>query len=178
MIAAYFPDKVGVNVVVCVKDEISFVVVTSFAAQSGKEIIHCVSFSYQRLVETAVNIGAGHFRYPGGVIGAVVRDYIDIQKLTWIVLLFQALDQAADDISLIAGGNNHGIAVEPVLRGLLFPMLFYQTDHQVTDLIEVEKGQQYGNGSVKRFCQFNHTSGPLPKIRVSFLKNQSKIICK
>ena len=44
------------------------------------------------------------------VVGTVVGRHIHIEQLTWIVLLHQALYQAADNSFLISGGDDYGKA--------------------------------------------------------------------
>ena len=47
----------------------------------------------------------------GGVVGAVVGDDVNVEKLFGIVLRVQAFHQVPDDAFLVAGGNQHGKAV-------------------------------------------------------------------
>mgnify|MGYP000019519502 FL=1 len=83
------------------------------------------------LVEALIHERARPAGRPGGVVGAVVGHHIEIQQLLWVILPVQTLQQFPDDPLLVAGGYDHGEAVQAAWLVPVLPAAADQSHHHI-----------------------------------------------
>lgn len=154
--AVHLPHKVGVHQIVRVKDKIAVIAVLTLLLQLAEEVVHGVALALVNGVPPLVHEGSRLPGGPGGVVGAVVRHHVQVQQLLGIVLFSETVQQLADHLFLIAGGDHHRKAVEPAgLMAVLMPAQ-QQAHHQIKALVQIQQGKQQHNAPVQPFDKFQN----------------------
>ena len=109
------------------------------------------------LVEALIHERARPAGRPGGVVGAVVGHHIEIQQLLWVILPVQTLQQFPDDPLLVAGGYDHGEAVQAAWLVPVLPAAADQSHHHIEALVQVEQGKQNHHSKIEMLDKFQHS---------------------
>ena len=152
-------DKVGVDDVVGIKNEEAIVAaLADVGLQLMEQVAQSIALALVDGIEPFIDGSTGPTGCPGGIVGAVIGHYIDIQQLPGVVLGGQAADQLTDDLLLVAGRDHHRIPV--LLLGHKDPGLVQaeQAIHQVDQLIEIGCADGERQHKVKIRNQFQHST--------------------
>ena len=155
--AVHLGDKIGVHQIVRVKDEVAVIAVLPLLFESAEEVVHGVALALMYLVEALIHERARPAGRPGGVVGAVVGHHIEIQQLLWVILPVQTLQQFPDDPLLVAGGYDHGEAVQAAWLVPVLPAAADQSHHHIEALVQVEQGKQNHHSKIEMLDKFQHS---------------------
>lgn len=127
----HFCDIMFVKKVVRVKYEETVIILgPTQIGNMGIQLIQCITFSDQPLVEALEDRRAVFGGDPSGPVSAVIRYHIDIYQLGGIVAGFDALQQIADNFFFVSCRDHNGIPVGLTCR----PVFLGRYDKCVQDI--------------------------------------------
>ena len=135
----------GIEQIVSVENEKAVVGVSGqFAVDVAKKFIQGITFADQRGIEALIHFGAAAAGDLSSAVGAVVCDHVNIDQFFRIILRLDALDQFSDDVALIAGRGDEGIAMQLDLRVSKRQRLFAAPEHvrHIIELIGIAEREQ------------------------------------
>ena len=116
-----------------------------------------MAFAHHEAVVAHEHLGARSPRDGSRVVGAVVRDHVDVHQFRGVVLLFDTGDQLADDGLLVATCHEHGVATQRLVVFLRqAAVVGHEHDYGVDHLVHVAKAEEEEEQEVECVDEVRH----------------------